>query len=244
MRTSVLCLLTLWILPGQSQALSLVSVGDSITEGLLSPPVGPSYPDILADVYDVTNVGCGGTSSQDWSPTASSSLPSCGAVAFSALYSDSVLPLMPVDVVTVLLGTNDAIGFFEPTAISIENYQSNMESLVLALLLDGAGQVILLAPPAFPSGGPVEAAYITGYRNAIRELCEPPGDDILCGPDLGELLDSSDDYFAAGSFHPNGPAHALIASELIALVPEASGMLLGIAGLSCVGLLARRRRVH
>jgi lysophospholipase L1-like esterase len=232
-RVVVLCALS-----SEPQALIVVTVGDSITAGALSDPMGPSYPDILGEVYDVVNIGCGGTTSRDWSPDAAGAFPWCGDVQFAPPYADQLMPLLPADVVTVLLGTNDALGFYEPAPIPVEDYALLMESLVLAALADGADKVIVMAPPQFPDNDGPENVHIEGYRSAVRELCTPGGDNIICGPDWGELLDP-DEHFGAGNFHPNGPAHALIAEELIALVPEPGQATLLAAALATLGALRR-----
>ena len=58
----------------QSRATSLVLVGDSITAGTVSNPVGPAYAELIDGSlaphgYDVTNVAIGGMSSHYWNPS-------------------------------------------------------------------------------------------------------------------------------------------------------------------------------
>ena len=75
----------------------------------------------------------------------------------------------------------------------------------------------------------------------MRALCEPPGDNVVCGPDLHAELGVDD--FGPFDLHPNGPANAWIAEALIAealaeTVPEPDG---AAVALLVLALLGRRR---
>src|SRR5215475_1611185 len=125
-------------LPGVAAAApyKVVLLGDSITRGLTSEPSGPPYATLLADSlgagFDVINIGCGGASSRDWSPTAGSAV--CGGLPdpllSETLYPAMAKPNLPADLVVIMLGTNDAIGFFEPAPLTSAEYRSALEELI------------------------------------------------------------------------------------------------------------------
>jgi lysophospholipase L1-like esterase len=142
--------------------------------------------------------------------------------------------------VTVLLGTNDALGYFELEPTPPEIYRTAIGELAANLLADGAGRVLLLTPtPLFEY--PDLEALLQGYREAIFELCGAPGDALLCGPDAWALLGRDD--FAAGDVHPNAFGHAKLAAALhdavLEAVPEPGSALLLASGLAA--LAARHR---
>jgi lysophospholipase L1-like esterase len=245
----LLAALALIALPGAALAapFSVVLLGDSITLGLVSEPAGPSYAELLADSlgpdFEVTNVGCGGTASGDWTLSRGDVL--CGSVGFVSpnLYEGRALPELPADLVTVLLGTNDAIGFFEPGIVAVEDYRDAVAEIAANLLLDGATQVMLMTPPPnFVSTLP--QSFLVQYRAEILGLCGAPGDAILCGPDVFALLGPED---FGDSVHPNGAGNAKIASALDdairSVVPEPGSASLALLGLTALAR-ARQARAH
>ncbi len=201
-------------------ALAVVLLGDSITAGNVSGPVGPSYAELLALEYRVTNIARGGATSRDWQPG-----------CFLYRLAPPHLPAVAV----VLIGTNDSREFLAPFPVEVDEYAASLGELVAALLDDGAPRVVLMTPP--PNFQPFATQSVhdrlSGYRDAVLALCEPAGDRVDCGPDLHSLLGPDD--FAAGNVHPHGPAHAFIASELAIAIPEPAGLpavaLLVLAGL-------------
>jgi lysophospholipase L1-like esterase len=251
-RWSSLLLLALPLaLPGVAAAApyEVVLLGDSITQGISSEPVGPSYATLLSDSlgagFDVTNIGCGGTSSRDWSPSSGISvcvgLPDPNLPA--NLYPALAKPNLPADLVVIMLGTNDATGAFEPAPLTAAEYRAAMEELVTQLLFDGAGEVMLATPPpnfAMPETAPTLLAYAA----AILDLCDAPSDAVLCGPDVLHLLQAED--FETGQIHPNASGHAKIAdamyaSILLAIPEPSTGGMLGI-GLLALARMRRRQR--
>src|SRR5262245_2974066 len=94
--------------PAEAAPLRVVLLGDSITEGYVSAPVGPAFATLLADSlgtgFEVVNLGCAGASSLDWSPGAASS--PCGALPpeLPNVYAARAAPSLPADLVVVLLG--------------------------------------------------------------------------------------------------------------------------------------------
>jgi lysophospholipase L1-like esterase len=246
----LLAALALVALPGTALAapFSVVLLGDSITFGQVSEPVGPSYAELLADSlgsdFAVTNIGCGGTSSLDWTRSRGSAI--CGGVSgfvLPDLYEGRALPTLPADLVTIMLGTNDAIGFFEPGIVAVEDYRDAILEIATSLLLDGADQVMLMTPPPnFVSTLP--ASFIVQYRAQVLDICGAPGDAILCGPDVYALLGPSD---FGNSIHPNAAGNAKIASALDpairSAVPEPGSAALVLLGLSALTLRAFPRTV-
>lgn len=226
--------------------ISLLLLGDSITQGTTSEPTGPSFATLLTDSlgagFEVTNIGCGGASARDWSPTSGDSI--CGGLSdpiLSAnLYPALAEPNLPADLVMILLGTNDAIGFLEPAPPTSAEYRSALDELVTQILFDGAGAVLLATPP--PNFAiPLTMPLLLSYAEEIFDLCGAAGDAIHCGPDVLSLLEPED--FEDGQIHPNASGHAKIAdamyASIVLAVPEP-----GTAGMLALGLLvlARRRR--
>jgi len=113
MAAALVIVLALVALPGRTLARVLL-IGDSITEGTVSGTPGSPYAAVVATdlgpEFDVLNLGCGGASSFDWRPDTGVTI--CGGL-FIDLWAQRVLPNVPAEIATVMLGTNDATGFFE-----------------------------------------------------------------------------------------------------------------------------------
>ncbi len=191
-------------------------LGDSITQGDVSGPTGVPYAERLARLlgagYDVRNLGCSSTSSADWHPRAGPRLCAAGLVD---LWKDRVAPNLPADVVIVLLGTNDAIGFLEPARTSSSDYRMNLRQLLMALRSAEVPRTILLTPPArCPRASPDAHRLLERYGDVIRDLCSTL-DGVECGPDLHRRLDVRRDFFRC-DVHPNREGHERIARMLAA----------------------------
>ena len=204
----------------------VVLVGDSITAGKVSRPKGPPYAELLRQtlgpVFAVVNLGCGGTSSLDW--TRSRGSPWCeGKLIRPNLYDGRVRPALPAQFATVLLGTNDSRGYKEMHRIPADEYAAALREIATNLLDDGAERVVLLGPPLVVDK--VKAMLrVVAYGDAVRAICDE-NPRVLCGPDVRLLL-TLDDY-APGNVHPNGQGHAKIAAALaeflLALAQETPG---------------------
>jgi lysophospholipase L1-like esterase len=223
----------------EAAPIRVVLLGDSITAGYVSAPVGPAFATLLAGSlgagFEVVNIGCPGASSLDWSPGVGDSLCPPLPAQLPNLYAALAATSLPADLVVVLLGTNDAIGLGEPEPLGAQTYHDAIDELVGGLLGDGAGRVMLATPPPNFASPPAQL-LLAAYAGEIVGLCGAPGDAVLCGPDLLSLLEVGD--FASGDVHPNAAGHAKIAAALhesIVAVPEpASALLLGL-GLSLLG---------
>jgi lysophospholipase L1-like esterase len=229
----------------QEPPIEVLLIGDSITVGVVSGADGLPYPKILrshlgAD-FEVTNIGCGGTTSLDWTLTQAS--PWCGAERVAPnLFEGRALPNLPAAFVALLLGTNDAVGFMEPEPISIETYAAAIDEIVANLIVFGADNVILLTPPPRCFEDADIPRRLRGYRRAILTRCSEFA-NTLCGPDLYAILDL-DLHFANCDPHPNALGHEVIASELsetiVSIVPEPDGYTSFFAAMGALVVLAWR----
>ncbi|MEN8184194.1 MAG: SGNH/GDSL hydrolase family protein [Myxococcota bacterium] len=223
-------------------------IGDSITQGMVSGDGGLPYAEVLAELlgpdYDVINAGCGGASSLDW--TLSQPDVICGGVGIlePGLFEAHAEPHLPSDLAVVLLGTNDASGFFEPIPVEVPSYAAAMNEIVWNLLVAPTRHVILMTAPDHDWEDPDRVARLAGYRDEILALCDSHP-RIACGPDLHQLLDLGV-HFAPGDVHPNADGHATIATELAEVVTDvtapASCGLGGEIALLLPALMAVRRR--
>lgn len=211
---AVLAGLASLVLAGSAAAVPIrtLLLGDSITFGIVSGMGGAPYAEILAEdlagTYDVVNAARSGTSAFFWAP----STP-CPGICNGAdtLFEELAAPELPSDIVTVLLGTNDALGFFLEERTSVDAYEGFMRELVDGIFAGGASDVILMTAPAANVSLPA-ATLLAGYRERIGLICQDTL-GVLCGPDLYELLDPTLD-FEPGDIHPNADGHAKIAWAL------------------------------
>jgi len=238
-----------WLVLGTGAALALMTsapagasrmlfIGDSITSGAGLEP-GTAYPELVATAFPAlegVNAGCPGSATADWvrpGPTVG-----CGvAGAFDLLAA----PNLPAEIATILLGTNDAVGFFEPGPVSPASYRSNLEH-VIARLEPETQWILLMTPPARGPGNPAADALLSSYRDEVLDLCSAPSDSVVCGPDVQLLLDPAL-HFSDG-IHPDAVGHALIADALVSdlrlLVPEPATAMLVLSALLALGGLRRR----
>lgn len=222
LRWIALLLAALLAVAAAAEPRRVVLIGDSITYGLSSKPVGPGFAALLAESlgsgYALVNVSCGGTSSLDWSPNVGNAM--CGPDEEpSRIYTARVKPQLPADLAVVMLGTNDAQGSYEPQGpIDAQHYRAAIGELTAALLTDGARRVMLLTPPPLAANVQFHLR-LARYGVMIGTLCAPPGDAVLCGPDAFALLQPED--FEPGNAHPNASGHRKLAEALRAAIVAA-----------------------
>lgn len=191
-------------------------IGDSITEGIVSGTPARPYAELLSELlgpgFTVKNVGISGITAYLWDPT----VPCrrlCGVSDQQSFFDLRIRPELPVDIATILVGTNDAIGLFTdgpPTSSS--DYAIHLGRIVQALLEERVGRVVLLTSPISNKLHEPARQRIAEYRDIVLEICRASA-GVSCGPDLYRLLDRNSD-FQRGDIHPNGVGHARIASAL------------------------------
>lgn len=169
--------------------------------------------------------GVGGATTRDWvGPTAGIPFAELEGSLVS-LFEGLVAPVLPVDIVVILLGTNDAVGFGEDAPFPPDEYARNLELLTRRLLDLGTGRVVLVPPPPNRPAPPEVQVRLFGYRAAIERVCRamakerigaPPA--VVCGPDLFDRLGPED--FERDDVHPNAQGHRRIA-EAVAETIEA-----------------------
>jgi lysophospholipase L1-like esterase len=229
-----MALILLWASTGAADPIRMAAIGDSITFGISSEPRGPGYVSLLSDTlgedFEVTNLGCSGSIAGNWRPDAIPAV--CGGDNGGEpldYWDDRVLPAMPADVVTIMLGTNDA-----QRGIEAWLYRAFLVRIIDGLQAEGVSDILLMTPPPHPSEDPNVQILLTGYVSVITHptlgLCTT-FDGVRCGPDVYHLLDSNTD-FAAGDGHPNAMGHQKIADSLAGfIVPEPSSGCLLAGGL-------------
>jgi lysophospholipase L1-like esterase len=236
-------LLAGWLLavPAGAVPIQVLAIGDSITAGVVSGPAGDPYVDVLATElgpgFEVINAGCSGASSLDWMRPYAESLP----CPIAGAYELRAQPHLPTEIVTILLGGNDAVGYFENGPVPVDAFTSTMDALIDRLFGDGVGLVVLMTPPPNPGASAAVDLRLQAYGDALWTLCEP-GTHVVCGLDLYELLDASLDFEGTNP-HPNAAGHekiGLALADVVRSVPEPSTALLLAFGL--MALAAGRRR--
>lgn len=223
------------------------ATGDEYISGKEDGQTYLSYADQLeldlAVSHALINIACPGSSLLDW--TRESKITPCpppGDRVVEDLFATLAQPELPVDIVTVLLGTNDSIGWVEPDPVTPEAFATGLDQLLATLLFEGAESIVLMTPPDRPVF-PEDRVRLLAYRETILDRCRRL-EDLVCGPDLFTLLDSELD-FAAGDLHLNAGGHERVASalrETIVQIPEPTAPPLSIVTITSLALLAARRQ--
>ncbi len=192
------------VLPPLEHNSDVLLLGDSITFDL---PSQTTYADHVEDAFrggSVKNVSFPGWTTQNFLPT-------------GRTYAGIGVAVLKPEFCSIYLGTNDT-GF--PLSASV--FKSNMTAIASALVRDGCGSVIINSPGRYFSPWRDFAPnildrdrFLAQYVDAIFEICNPPGDRIICGPVFYDLLEPehTDD-----GLHPNFDGHVLIADHLLRLM--------------------------
>ena len=189
----------------------LVVLGDSHVEGARSGPNGPSFVEVLrAELgprYEVVAAGCRGSSSHDWTHDG----PSLGCSIRNAYPKMGQLHL-PAEIVVILLGTNDALGYGEQSPITPRVYAQAMQELVRRVQRDGGQRILLLGPPPNPLAGRPAQRRLRKYSKALVSLAEQEP-NVYMGPDLQEFI-NLEEHFGGRRVHMNGVGHRLVGERL------------------------------
>jgi len=173
----------------------LVAIGDSITHGFYVSQSRNSWPVLLAKAIgrQSINMGFAGAYSD-----------SHGAASYMSGFSD-------VDRVTIMLGTNDAIG---PggVPVSLNTYQSNMQTLLAGVLANiGPAAKVFMLTPTWTTW---QSTYnLAGYRTRAAAAVTAIGDARVTTVDGLSLATNSEVAFTDG-VHPNDVGSAQIAAAL------------------------------
>jgi lysophospholipase L1-like esterase len=189
----------------------VVVLGDSHVTGHQSKPRGQSFVEILRQRlgwrYQVVAAGCPGSTSHDW--TRDGAEIGC---SMSNAYPELGRPCLPAEIVVILLGSNDAVGFLEERPLSPEVYAQAMHRLVRRVHRDGGARVLLLGPPPSPLAWPPAARRLQHYSEALAALAEREP-DVSMGPDLQQFIDL-DRHFGERTAHMNAEGHRLVGERL------------------------------
>jgi lysophospholipase L1-like esterase len=194
--------------PAVSSAAVIVLIGDSITQGRVAGE-GDSFADHLQKLRpddQIRNAGCAGSTTRDWVRPALEP-PSC---LIAGAYPLNAKPHMPADFAIIMLGANDATGFFEPDPIEPREYRTNLEKLIARTSSD-VTRVVLLTPTLDPKADAAVRKRLESYRSAVQDLCSSL-DRVLCGPDI-QLTVAGPSQDLEG-LHPSGLGHRSIAQQL------------------------------
>lgn len=234
LRLALIAFVLFSFVPSQSEAhpvepTRVLLVGDSITWGDVGgDPDFPPYAVVLQEMlgrkkFEVVNAGCGGSTILDW--TDPTPLPAmwCG---FAGAFESKAVPLLPADIMTVMLGSNDSTGFFEfgcdtpgSCPVSVEVYYEHLILLVALAKMHGVRRIILSGPPPIVNATQSVWLRLEGYRIVTEQVCLDD-QQVLCTDSLLKELDS-DDYDYTDDVHPNVDGHRKIAKEFKSIVRRA-----------------------
>ena len=194
------------IVAALAASLHVLFVGDSISAGT-GAIEGGGFVALIAKAqpeWTVHAAGCPGASSADWLRAGSASgIERC---ATEGAFASLAAPHIDADVVHILLGTNDAIGYLEEAPIASAEFVSN----VAALARRFSGDVIVSLPPPAPRphGGPQRR--LDRYAKALRARAAAPDAPFRIGADFGDL-----ERARLTGVHPDGTGHAWMARRLV-----------------------------
>ena len=207
-------------------AVRYVAYGDSITEGFFAGDAMKNYPSLVgaANGWQVVNMGFGWRGIKDSGTS--------GA-------DGTVVGGLDADVITVMMGYNDASANFSPA-----NYRANMEAFVAKVRVFDPDVPICLVSPIY---SPNFTALLGAYRAELIDFVQNSPNSHLYfidGLGLGIGSGNSSTYLTDG-IHPNDAGFALIASNLsvqIAAVPEpGTAAMLAAAIAAITGVAAMRK---
>ncbi len=206
-------------------------LGDSITEGQFSGPIGQSWAQILQSKncagllgknslkqrpIEIHNVGLGGTTSLDWSL----SYPATWSAPYNStgsMFQLRAQPHLPTDIVLLMLGTNDAVGFGKSAPTTPNEFEFYMREIVTNLLNLGVKKIILMNPPKRFYDGPAVDARLKSYKLALDRI-DNDFANVEMGPDFYNLLDTT--HFEGMDVHPNQKGYREMARHILKKLNE------------------------
>jgi lysophospholipase L1-like esterase len=189
----------------------VVVVGDSHVKGRQSKPRGASFVEVLREElgwrYEVVGAGCPGSTVHDWTHDG----PTLGCSMRNA-YPIRGQPHLPAEIVVIMLGTNDAVGFGEPRPLDPQVYAQEMQELVRRVRHDGGQHILLIGPPPNPLARRLAPRRLRGYSEALAALAEQEP-NVHMGPDLQQFVDLKE-HFGGRTAHMNAAGHRLVGERL------------------------------
>lgn len=239
LRLALIALIVLGLAPAQSAAHQIeptrvLLVGDSITRGQVGgDPEFPPYAVVLQELlgekrFKLLNAGCGGSTVIDWTNPTPAPPAFC---AFLGAFESKAVPLLPADIMTVMLGSNDSIGFGEfgcetpgRCPVNVETYHERLLLLMEKAKSHGVRRVILSGPPPWFHIRQDAWLRLEGYRIVTEEVCRADR-KVLCTKNLLKLL-GPEDFAERFNPHPNVAGHQKIAEAFEPVVRRASRQVL------------------
>jgi lysophospholipase L1-like esterase len=189
----------------------VVVFGDSHVKGAQSKPRGPSFVEVLREElgarYEVVAAGCPGSSAHDWTRDS----PGLHCAILNA-YPEVGQPHLPAEIVVILLGTNDAVGYYEERPLSPQDYAQAMQELVRRVQRDGGQRILLLGPPPNPLAWSGSVQRLRHYSEALAALAEQEP-NVYMGPNLQEFIDL-EEHFDGRRVHMNAAGHHLVGERV------------------------------
>ena len=149
----------------------------------------------LGSGYEIVNVARPGSSAFQW---------------VHDLFEKWAVPERPVEIVILLIGSNDAAGF-QPDSMPARRFEGVIRTLARLSLALGAETVVLVpAPQQGGLGRRIDLNIRLGrYRDAIMRVCESSR-GVVCGPDLYMML-ARNEHLENDRIHLNQKGHDAVA---------------------------------
>jgi lysophospholipase L1-like esterase len=216
----------------------IVFAGDSITAaniygGLTDPilggPVTGYAPKTIASLpsrypafsFTCWNEGVNGTKTTDWTG-----------------WVGSKITTHAPDIVTLMLGTNDAA---QDVGISLAAFETNLRSIINSIFAyNPAIKIVLLTPPPVYEGKPTSTrtnAVTTNYAQRVRDIAASIGGNVILGETWNPIIAHAGDanypdwWYPTDGIHPMQMGHNTIYDA----VDSAINGILNPAGASVTG---------
>lgn len=211
-------------LPPPTDKPRIAVIGDSHTTSIVIEDSGdrfrPTFPGILKERLEgiayVENRGCGGSTTIHWAqPVFGIRVGNCRKNTDMMTYQ--LLPVLPLDIVVVQLGGNDAI-----LGQNTEAVKANFNRIVDRLLSAGVKYVVLLIPPPEPGlEGKLDSVLETLdtiAHEVIPSVCAARP-EVYCGRDSYTFL-TRDDYGIKDFIHMKYSGHEKVVDNLMPILEQ------------------------